>query len=234
MLKTFSLRRNTNVTVMLIDDDEKLLESLCKYLESKEFKVLTAHSSETGLSVLEKIIPDILIVDIMMPQKSGYDFIISIKTSKRLRAIPFIFLTAKGMTQDRIKGYRLGCRAYITKPFDPEELISLIKNNVSQNKNINNIRNITTEIRRIRIIIENKNMIHITFTSREKSILVHIINGKTNKDIAKNIKIGIRNVEKYVTRLLDKTHSKNRTELVKFAYKFYKEIRANDGNRTRE
>ena len=226
--------KNTNVTVMLIDDEKKLLESLCKYLESKKFKVLTAQSSEIALSILEKIIPDILIVDIMMPEKTGYDFIISIKNNRRLKAIPFIFLTAKGMTQDRIKGYKLGCRAYITKPFDPEELISVINNNLSQNKNINNIRTITTEIKRIRLIIENKNMIHISFTSRERSILVHIINGKTNKDISKNIKIGVRNVEKYVTRLLDKTHSRNRTDLVKFAYKFYKELRANDGNRTRE
>nr|ASO75858.1 TctD-like protein [Storeatula sp. CCMP1868] len=219
---------------MLIDDEERLLDALCRYLNSKGFNVLTAKSTAIAINLLTNFKPDILIVDVMMPEKNGYDFIYWLKKDKDLKNIPFIFLTAKGMTQDRIKGYKLGCQGYITKPFDPEELISVIENIISKNEDFNNIEQIKNEIKSIRLILENVNSNYIQFTPREKDILLEIINGQSNANIAKIKEISIRNVEKYVTRILYKTNCKNRIELIKFSYKFYKQLRANDGNRTRE
>ena len=234
MSKKSSIKTNFRITIMLVDDEEKLLEALRKYLESQGFNVITAESTDIALDILETSIPDILIVDVMMPKKSGYDFISELNNIKSFQTIPFIFLTAKGMTQDRIKGYKMGCQGYITKPFDPEELISVVDNIILQNKNFNNIQKIRNEIKRIRLILENKNNNYIQFTPREKSVLLEIIKGESNKNIANKIQISVRNVERYVTRLLYKTKSQNRTDLVRFSYKFYKSLRANDGNRTRE
>ena len=80
-----------------------------------------------------KNLPDCLLIDIIMPNNEGYDFIKNLKKNKNFQHIPFILLTAKGLTEDRILGYKLGCSAYISKPFDPEELESIIKNIVLKN-----------------------------------------------------------------------------------------------------
>lgn len=234
MFKKSSEKKSPKIQIMLIDDENSLLDALSKYLEHQDFNVLKANSINKALNLLEISTPDILIVDVMMRGKNGYDFIDSLKNSISYNAIPFIFLTAKGMTQDRIKGYKLGCSAYITKPFDPEELISVIENIIFQHNNLNDIEKIKGEIHKIRLILENKNKNYIQFTPREKSILLHIINGENNQAIAKKIKTSVRNVEKYVTRLLHKTNSRNRIDLIRFSYKFHKNLRANDGNRTRE
>lgn len=229
-----SLRTNSKKTVLLIDDEKNLLKALVKYLESQKIRVLIAQSTQQALKILQRNIPDLLIIDVMMPSQTGYDFIIDIKKDTRFASIPFIFLSAKGMTKDRIQGYRLGCRSYITKPFDPEELLTVINNIIIETKDIDNIKLISNQIKKIRITLENKNNTYITFTPREKIILFEIIEGETNENISKKIKIGMRNVEKYISRLLNKTNTKNRTDLVRFAYKFYKSVRANDENRTRE
>jgi DNA-binding NarL/FixJ family response regulator len=229
-----SLMTNVTKTVLLIDDEEQLLEALSKYLESKKIRVLMAQSTEEALRILQSNIPDLLIIDVMMPYQTGYDFIIDIKKDKRFTAIPFIFLSAKGMTKDRIKGYRLGCRSYITKPFDPEEVLTVINNIIIETKDIYNIKRISREIKKIRLTLENKNNTYIKFTPREKIILFEITEGETNERISKKMKTGIRNVEKYISRLFNKTNTKNRTDLVRFAYKFYQSLKANDENRTRE
>lgn len=234
MLKSQSFRTNVNVTVLLVDDEIKLLEALGKYLESQNICVATATSTKEALAILQDKVPDIFIVDVIMPDQTGYDFIQQLKENKRFAMTPFIFLTAKGMIKDRIKGYRLGCRAYITKPFDPEELISVINNIISETKDISTIRHIRDEIRKIRLLLENKNTSYVQLTRKEELVLLEIIEGKSNKDIGETMKISTRNVEKYVSKLLSKTNTKNRTDLVKFAFKFYKFLRANDENRTRE
>lgn len=84
------------------------------------------------------------------------------------------------------------------------------------------------------MLLENKNTSYVQLTRKEELVLLEIIEGKSNKDIGETMKISTRNVEKYVSKLLSKTNTKNRTDLVKFAFKFYKFLRANDENRTRE
>jgi DNA-binding NarL/FixJ family response regulator len=234
MSQSTYLRTNIKITVLLVDDEIKLLDTLSKYLESRRIVVIKAHSSQEALKILNTNKPDVIILDVIMPYATGYELIFSLKNKKDWLSIPFVFLTAKGMTKDRIYGYSLGCRAYITKPFDPEELVTVIKNIVIETKDSNTIKQISNEIRRIRLIIENKNKNNIKFTPREKTILFEIMEGNKNKTIGETLQISTRNVEKYVTRLLNKTNTKNRIELVRFAYRFHKDLRANDENRTRE
>ena len=218
---------------MLVDDEEMLLAATQKYLSAKEFRVITCKSANEGLEKIKKDKVDLLIIDILMPSINGYEFIQYLKKDSEIANIPFVFLTAKGMTEDRIKGYKIGCRAYLAKPFDPEELIAIIDNILLDRKNIRNIIGIKNEVQNLRNLIydSDKININIKLTKREITILLAISKGMTNKDIANRLNISVRNVENYVTRLLKKTSLSNRVELSN--YKYTSE-RASNGNRTSE
>jgi DNA-binding response OmpR family regulator len=69
-----------------------------------------------------------VISDIMMPQVDGYKFLKQVREDPRFKTLPVVFLTAKGMTNDRIQGYQAGCDAYLPKPFDPDELVAIVEN----------------------------------------------------------------------------------------------------------
>jgi len=199
--------------LLIVDDDEYLLKLLSSYLITEGFFVHTVADVESALVLLNQDKPDLIITDIMMKKLNGYDFIKLLKLDILLLDIPVIFLTAKGMTNDRIKGYNLGCNAYLTKPFNPEELLAIIKNifhniNIMQINSIHNLNNIHTE-----------NHILQFLTYREKTVLKLLLKGYMNKEIAINLNISLRNVEKYISRLLNKTKTRNRTELVKLILK---------------
>jgi DNA-binding NarL/FixJ family response regulator len=119
------------------------------------------------------------------------------------------------MTEDRIKGYKMGCKAYLAKPFDPEELVAIIDNILCDKKNIQNILNIRNEIKKLRNDIYKFSSLekYKNFTTREINILLGVSNGLTNKDIAHKLNMSVRNVENYITRLLHKTKSTNRVIL---------------------
>lgn len=206
--------------VMLIDDEKKLLVAIEKYLLIKQFNIIICNSGIEALNILKKETVDLLIIDIMMPNMNGYEFVNKLEKKAKIGHIPFIFLTAKGMTEDRIKGYKIGCKAYLAKPFDPEELVAVIDNILSDKKNIKNINNIKKEIQDLRQEINSFNKFNenITFTKREINIVLAISQGLSNKDIANKLKISVRNVEKYVTRLLNKTNVSNRVKLANYRY----------------
>nr|YP_009500395.1 hypothetical protein [Gracilariopsis heteroclada]AXE43557.1 hypothetical protein [Gracilariopsis heteroclada] len=201
--------------ILLIDDDMYLLNSIASYLRSENFQVDIANNGYNGLQKISFFQPDIIITDIMMPHLDGYDLIKKIRTHKTLYQIPIILLTAKGMTNDRILGYNLGCNAYLTKPFYPQELIAIIKNILNNLKLSNKSKNKKT------FIELNKNSINdLTLnklTHREYKILSLVAKGYMNKEIANELKLSLRNVEKYVSQLLQKTQTRNRTELTKLA-----------------
>nr|YP_009237844.1 TctD-like protein [Gracilariopsis lemaneiformis]YP_009294753.1 hypothetical protein Gch_154 [Gracilariopsis chorda]AJO68394.1 tctD transcriptional regulator [Gracilariopsis lemaneiformis]AML79931.1 TctD-like protein [Gracilariopsis lemaneiformis]AOM67013.1 hypothetical protein Gch_154 [Gracilariopsis chorda]UAD88929.1 hypothetical protein [Gracilariopsis chorda] len=205
--------------ILIIDDDMYLLNSIASYLRSEDFQVDIAKNGYSGLQKISSYQPNLIITDIMMPHLDGYDLIKKIRTNKTLHKIPIILLTAKGMTNDRILGYNLGCNAYLTKPFYPQELIAIIKNIFNSielsNKYINNKSFKELNTNSINDLILNK------LTNRECKILSLVAKGYMNKEIANEMKLSLRNVEKYVSRLLQKTGTRNRTELAKLALLTY-------------
>lgn len=228
-------------TILLIDDEEKHLHATKHYLIYHGFNIKIATSGEKAFEGMKSMKPDIIVLDIMMPLLDGYDFVKRMQKHKNYAQIPFIFVTAKGLTQDRIRGYQLGCSAYIPKPFDPDELIEIINNVLKRKKSyITEINNLRKECKKISTYLESKYTligekdIPLDLTNREVHILNFIMNGFKNKDIAKILKTSVRTVEKYVSRLLSKTKTNNRIELLKFVYSNKIYLRANDGDRTRE
>nr|QCI07769.1 hypothetical protein [Pleonosporium borreri] len=203
-----------NKSLLLVDDDNYLVQLLSHYLLSEGFLVNTSDSVKNALVIIKHNKPDLIISDIMMKRLDGYDFIKILKKDKVLLDIPFIFLTAKGMTNDRIRGYNLGCHSYIAKPFDPKELLSIVNNIFKRIENFQlyNMNHLS---------FYSKIPDYITsFTYREKQILMLLLQGFMNKEIAFRLNLGVRNIEKYITRLLKKTNTRNRTELVKLYITF--------------
>lgn len=205
--------------VLLVDTDKKFLRITDQHFKKTKFKLLTASSSYEALKVLAIIKVDLILLDITVTPSNTYYLVEKIK--KRLK-IPFIFITAKSLTQDRIRGYQLGCSMYLSKPFDLEELIAII-NNMSMKKEHRSLelRSLINKVRKIRLnLLESTYDINISsriyFTYREKSIIQLVLSGLSNQEIAKTIKTSVRNVEKYMTRLFEKTKTTNRTQLVKY------------------
>nr|YP_009398995.1 hypothetical protein [Cliftonaea pectinata]ARW68059.1 hypothetical protein [Cliftonaea pectinata] len=195
--------------VLLVDDDRNLCNLLSSYLLSEGLFVNSVESVRSALVYLKIDSPDLIISDIMIKDLDGYDFIKILKLDVIFVHIPVIFLTAKGMTFDRIKGYDLGCHAYLTKPFNPNELLAIIRSifrniDLLKSRYINPANNLYSDAAMFN-----------SFTPRERNILMLVIDGYMNKEIALSLNTSLRNVEKYVSRLLYKTNTRNRTELVK-------------------
>ena len=111
--------------VLVVDDDDRIRELVKQYLEDNNFLVTSAKDALDAKKKLEILKFDILILDIMMPGESGLSLT---KEVKKNNSTPIILLTAKGETQDRIKGLELGADDYLGKPFEAKELLLRIKN----------------------------------------------------------------------------------------------------------
>ncbi|MGB7522702.1 MAG: response regulator transcription factor [Spirulinaceae cyanobacterium] len=218
---------------MLVDDEPGIRESVQAYLEdSEEFTVKVASNADEAWDLLEKETPDLVISDIMMPKVDGYQFLQKLREDPRFAALPVIFLTARGMTSDRIQGYQAGCDAYLPKPFDPEELEAIVRNLLqrksatSEAEGSSELLQINQQLAEIKSILGNNPgltttppLIKIELTPREQSVLDLVAEGLMNKEIARRLETSVRNVEKYVSRLFGKTGTNSRTELVRYALK---------------
>ena len=111
--------------ILVVDDDDRIRELVKQYLEENKFLVTTAKDALDAKEKLKIVKFDILVLDIMMPGESGLSLT---KEVKKKGSTPIILLTAKGETQDRIKGLELGADDYLGKPFEPKELLLRIKN----------------------------------------------------------------------------------------------------------
>ncbi|GFE71375.1 response regulator transcription factor [Chroococcus sp. FPU101] len=220
--------------LLLVDDEPGVRESVQAYLEdSEEFDVEVASNANEAWEYLQKDTPELVISDIMMPQVDGYQFLEKLRNDARFQAIPVVFLTARGMTSDRIEGYNAGCDAYLSKPFDPDELEAIVKNllerrrvNTQANSESAKLEEIAQEIKEIKQQLGQQQSftttpspIKIDLTPREQSVLDLVAEGLMNKEIASRLDTSVRNVEKYVSRLFSKTGTNSRTELVRFALK---------------
>jgi DNA-binding NarL/FixJ family response regulator len=208
------------IKIVMLDNEEKLLEVIKNYFSLRDIQIIVTNKLDVAWNELKKNLPDCLLIDIVMPNNEGYNFIKNLKKNKDFQHIPFIVLTAKGLTEDRILGYKLGCSAYVSKPFDPEELEFIIKSIVLKNdlflKSMLESYMLVKEIKfnLIKKYSESiKNKLQFSLTLQEDSILNQILLGNQTSSIALNLKVSKRNVERYVSRLLDKTQTKDIKEL---------------------
>ena len=108
--------------VMVIDDEPDIVKLVKISLEMANFEVIEAFSGKEALEKTQKVIPDIFLLDIMMPEMNGYEVCQRLKSQDRTRNVPVVMLTAKGQKGDVEQGLKVGADEYIIKPFDPYEL----------------------------------------------------------------------------------------------------------------
>jgi len=222
------------IRLLLVDDEPGLRAAVTAYLEDEGFAVTTAADGEEGWEKAQELLPDVVISDVMMPRLDGYGLLRKLRADERLGGTPVIFLTAKGMTADRIAGFQAGCDDYIPKPFDPDELVARVRNAVRRQERLlaeaarfadADIGQMARQITEIRSLLATGGSAKkpaagtpgISFTPREASVLQLVAEGLMNKEIARRLETSIRNVEKYVSRLFIKTGTSSRTELVRYA-----------------
>ena len=116
--------------ILIVDDISDNIQILGSILRNYEYSINIANNGKQALKLLEKIDPDLILLDIMMPEMDGYETIQKIKENPKLKDTPVIFLTAKSDTEDIVKGFNLGAVDYVTKPFNSVELIARIKNHL--------------------------------------------------------------------------------------------------------
>ena len=194
--------------ILVVDDDDGIRELVKKYLLENNFLITTANSAEDAKEKISIIKFDLIVLDIMMPGKSGLEF-----TSENKDNIntPIILLTAKGESNERVEGLEVGADDYLPKPFDPKELVLRIKNilNKTKSKNIKRIiefDNVKIDLNKL-LIIQNKKEFKINNT--EKTILEKMINapGQTfsRESIGKIIDLEKeRSIDVIITRLRKK------------------------------
>ena len=194
--------------ILVVDDDDGIRDLVKQYLNEKKFLVTTAKNAEDAYKKVLVIKFDLIVLDIMMPGKSGLEFT---KENKDLINTPIILLTAKGEASERIEGLETGADDYLAKPFEPKELVLRINNILDKTKSKNQKRtvefnNIKIDLNRM-IISHNKKDLKINNT--EKIILEKMINapGQTfsREEIGKLINLKKeRSIDVIITRLRKK------------------------------
>ena len=194
--------------ILVVDDDDGIRSLVKKYLNENNYLISTANSAEDAAEKVKVIKFDLIILDIMMPGKSGLEFI---QENKKKIETPIILLTAKGETSERVAGLEIGADDYLPKPFEPKELILRIQNIINKTKK-NNLKRII-EFKNVKINL-NKNLIlknnfEYKINNTEKIILEKMINnpGKTfsREDIGLLIDLDKeRSIDVIITRLRKK------------------------------
>ena len=194
--------------ILVVDDDDGIRSLVKQYLNENNFLVTTANSAENAREKVSAIKFDLIVLDVMMPGKSGLDFI---KENKSEIDTPIILLTAKGEAEDRVGGLEMGADDYLPKPFEPKELTLRIKNILDKTKRNDMKRiiifnNIKIDLNKL-LIVKNDSVFKINNT--EKIILEKMINnpGKTfsRESIGKLIDLDKeRSIDVIITRLRKK------------------------------
>lgn len=114
----------TNKVVLIVDDEKNICELIRLYLEKEGFKTVTAYDGEEAVKIFKSVSPDIVLLDVMMPKKDGWQVCRELRSQSN---VPIIMLTAKGETIDKVLGLEFGADDYVVKPFDSNELVARIK-----------------------------------------------------------------------------------------------------------
>ncbi len=114
-------------TILVVDDDKEIVQLVRSYLEHDQFRVLTAHDGEQALHIIRRERPDLVVLDLMLPDRDGFDITRAVRADEHLKRTPIIMLTARVEDVDKLIGLEMGADDYITKPFNPREVVARVK-----------------------------------------------------------------------------------------------------------
>ena len=201
--------------LLVVDDEPNLLRAVGACLSAEGFDVTTVHTVEDALVSMAQTVPDLLISNMRMPGKDGYSLVRRLRSSPRTRLIPVVLLTAKDQTGDRIAGFRAGVDAYVTKPFEPEELLAIVDSILER------VQRTQGEIARLVATSKRDEQIRINdegLTEAEQQIAAAVARGLSNKEIAAEFVISVRTVETHISHILTKKGFGNRVEIARYVF----------------
>ena len=166
--------KNSKIHILVVDDDNRIRSLLKEYLSKNNYIVSTSEDAENAKIKLTHFKFDLIVLDVMLPKQNGYDLTEEIKKDIK---VPIILLTAKGEVENRIKGLELGADDYISKPFEPKELLLRIKNIINKNNKVNLnkrhfVGNAQIDLNKMNIVL-NKNSRKINLS--EKKVLIEML-----------------------------------------------------------
>jgi diguanylate cyclase (GGDEF)-like protein len=145
---------NSQALILIVDDLPQNLQVLGSILRKNKYQIAVATNGQQALDVLNNISPDLILLDVMMPELDGHEVCRRLKAQERTREISIIFLTAKSETSDIVKGFELGAVDYVTKPFNATELLARVKTHIELKKNRDVILKLIDELEEKNKILE--------------------------------------------------------------------------------
>lgn len=196
--------------LLVVDDDAGLLLAVSDTLRAEGYDVTTARRGAEAMIRIAEVLPDLIISDIRMPGMDGYQLVRNLRSHARTRLVPIVFLTAKDETADRIAGFRTGVDAYVTKPFEPDELVAIVAGILER------VQRTHSDL--ARLFGEHETVGHEfqrdeKLTVAEWRVAETVARGLSNKEIAAELNLSLRTVEGHISRILDKEGLNNRVEL---------------------
>lgn len=116
-----------NNIVLIVDDEPNIRETISFILEMEGYDIITASDGEEAIRAINKYLPKIVLLDVMMPKKNGYEVTKEIRENSEFKYIYIVILTAKGQRSDELNAISAGANIYMSKPFDDEKIVFLIK-----------------------------------------------------------------------------------------------------------
>ena len=213
-----SFRERTKHWVVLVDDEESIRLAVGDYLYDQGYQVTACADADALLEVCATPkadgelppVPDVIVSDIRMPGKDGLELLSLLRADERLHRVPVILLTAKSLTKDRIEGYKAGADAYLPKPFNPDELLSIIDNSIRRRKQMTgkngSLVDLKSELTNVKELLRKNGRkvvqatdVHLTPAQRE--VLELLCKGFTNGEIAQERGVSVIGINRTISNL---------------------------------
>ena len=199
--------------LLVVDDDPGLLRAVAETLRAEGYEVTTARRGAEALARVAESLPDLIVSDIRMPGMDGYELVRNLRASAHTKLIPLVFLTAKDETADRIAGFRSGVDAYLTKPFEPDELVAVVAGILRR------VESMHAEIARLfgkTDAAPQEPIRDEELTDAEWRVAEAVARGLSNKEIAAEFNLSLRTIEGHISHILDKKDFGNRVEIARY------------------
>jgi len=201
-----ALEGETKGAILLVDDDVNFVTLMSGYLTYQGYEVMMAETGTQAIVLLDKMKPDLIISDIVMPEMNGYKFAETVRKSPEINWIPIIFLSARDQSHDRVRGLSAGATVYMVKPFDLTELTAQIESALRSSQLMQQNRAKRAESK---ITVPDG----VKLTNTELTVARLVAQGLSNLEIAQRLNASKRTIESHISHMLKKTLLSNRTEL---------------------
>jgi len=211
------------LTILVVDDDTDLRDALVSYFELEGYTAIAAANGNEALSQVSAYSPQLVVTDALMPEMDGFELIRTLRQQPKNRLLPVVFLTARTELDSRVRGYKAGVDVYVQKPVDLPELGAIVRNLLDRAMLVGlsqaspTAREAGEREPSDRPSSKLTTRATLDLTDRERETLALLVEGLSNNEIGERLYLSPRTIEKYVSRLLDKTDTRNRIELTRLA-----------------